>query len=221
MPFTFWLTNFDRVPYIKVYTHGACDRNGQPGAVASAAVYFGYNGCHNWYSLDVPGRQTNRRADLAAVIHALEIVVANRDKSNNSHQRVAVFTNSNYPKQVWDRGLEKRTETTPNNDLARLLLGFNKHFLEVLVKANLSTYILPNENQPPLELLTCKSAMIFWPAIIRCQQNPPDASKSSSHFYGQVCHLQTAGFHYGGMRARLIDASIGITFFFMATCGRH
>ncbi len=54
----------------------------------------------------------------------------------------------------------------------------------------------------PLELLTCKSAIIFRPAIISCQQNPPVASKSSSHFYGGACHMQTAGFHYGRMRAR-------------------
>jgi hypothetical protein len=32
--------------------------------------------------------------------------------------------------------------------------------------------------------------------------NPPVASKCGSYFYGGACHMQTAGFHYGGMRAR-------------------
>jgi hypothetical protein len=59
---------------------------------------------------------------------------------------------------------------------------------------------------PSLELLTCKSAIIFRSTIISCQQNPPVASKFSSHFYGRACHLQTAGFHYGRTRALLTPA---------------
>jgi ribonuclease HI len=130
-PFTFWLTNFDRVPYIRVYTHGACDVNGQPGALASSTVYFGYNDRHNSYDLDVPGPQTNNRAALHAVVRALEIVVANRSQGYYCHKRVAVFTNSDYPGQVWKRGWKRRLETVPNYDLVRRVLQFKKDFLEV------------------------------------------------------------------------------------------
>jgi ribonuclease HI len=130
-PFKFWLTNFDRVPFIKVYTHGACDMNGQSGALASSTVYFGYNDRHNWYGIDVPGGQTSQRAALYAVIKALEIIVANRDRNYYCHKRVAVFTNSDYPEQVWNRGWKRSLDTGANYDLVRRLLEFKKYFMEV------------------------------------------------------------------------------------------
>jgi ribonuclease HI len=130
-PFKFWLGSFDRLPHIKVYTHGACDMNGQPGALASATVYFGYNDRHNSFSLSVPGRQTSQRAALYAVIDALEMVLDNRDRTNYRHQRVAVFTNSDYPAQVWSRGWKRSSEAVANDDLVRRLLEFKEDFLEV------------------------------------------------------------------------------------------
>jgi ribonuclease HI len=127
----FWVNKFDHKPFIKVYTHGACDVNGQRGALASATVYFGYNNPHNCDGLDVPGGQTNQRAALHAVVHALQVVVDNRDEDNPDHQRVAVLTNSDYPRQVWSRGWKWNRRTVANEDLVRDLLEFQDDFREV------------------------------------------------------------------------------------------
>ena len=138
MPFKFWLVNFNRSPFIKVYIHGASDLNGQPGSLATATVFFGAHPMHNTNSLGVPGRQTNQRAVLCAAIHALDVVVDFRENAYR-HQRVAIFTNSDYPGQVWRRGWKWPKRTVANEDLVRLLLDHVDNFCEVRSTQN-ATY---------------------------------------------------------------------------------
>jgi ribonuclease HI len=143
MQFKFWLTHFDDAQlYIKVYTHGACDMNGQPGAIASCAIDFGRNNVFNTYGHDVPGRQTNQRASLYAVLHALEMVEYARNKGYAGPQRVAVFTNSDYPGQVWNRGWKWYKGSVPNEDLVRRLLEFKDKSVEVGDTTNRGLWII-------------------------------------------------------------------------------
>lgn len=54
-----------------VYTDGACSGNGQYGSVAGIGVWWGSYDTRN-LSERCPGRQTNNRAELIAIIRALE-----------------------------------------------------------------------------------------------------------------------------------------------------
>jgi len=54
-----------------VYTDGACSGNGQYGSVAGIGVWWGPYDARN-LSERCPGRQTNNRAELIAIIRALE-----------------------------------------------------------------------------------------------------------------------------------------------------
>ncbi|MDC0366893.1 ribonuclease H family protein [bacterium] len=66
---------------IVVYTDGACEKNGQEGAKAGIGVFFGPNDSRN-VSRPLAGEvQTNQRAELAAFLDALTILLAEVIKS--------------------------------------------------------------------------------------------------------------------------------------------
>lgn len=57
-----------------VYTDGACSRNGQPDACGGVGVFFGHNHHHN-ISERLRGQiQTNQRAELMAVLRAVQVI---------------------------------------------------------------------------------------------------------------------------------------------------
>jgi ribonuclease HI len=70
-----------------VWTDGACENNGKPSARAGVGVYLGEGDPRN-VSEPLEGEQTNNRAELTAVIRALEII--GRDTS------AIVYTDSQY-----------------------------------------------------------------------------------------------------------------------------
>ncbi|MCJ1307198.1 hypothetical protein MMC25_000844 [Agyrium rufum] len=73
---------------IRIYTDGSSLRNGQKGAYAGVGVYFGPKDKRN-LSESLPGpRQTNQRAELTAILRALETVPRDRD--------VTIVTDSQY-----------------------------------------------------------------------------------------------------------------------------
>ena len=57
---------------VEVYVDGACTRNGKQGARAGSGVYFGSEDPRN-SSFKVPGKQTNQRAEVWAIIQALDL----------------------------------------------------------------------------------------------------------------------------------------------------
>jgi len=61
----------DESKWSVVYTDGACQGNGRAGAVAGVGVWWGDNDARNLYER-CPGDQTNNRAELIAIIRALE-----------------------------------------------------------------------------------------------------------------------------------------------------
>ncbi|KAF2105415.1 ribonuclease H-like domain-containing protein [Lophiotrema nucula] len=59
---------------LRIYTDGSCLNNGQLGAVAGMGVYFGPDDARN-LSEALPGKaQTNQRAEVMAIMRALESV---------------------------------------------------------------------------------------------------------------------------------------------------
>ncbi|KAJ3080488.1 hypothetical protein HK102_003013 [Quaeritorhiza haematococci] len=73
---------------LEVWTDGACSKNGNSGARAGIGVYFGPNDSRN-ISERLPGEnQTNNRAELLAVIRALEVIP--------QHINLKLYSDSSY-----------------------------------------------------------------------------------------------------------------------------
>ena len=73
---------------VRIYTDGSTLANGQPNAIAGVGVYFG-PGNKNNISEHLPGtKQTNQRAELTAIIRALEVAPKDR--------KIIIFSDSNY-----------------------------------------------------------------------------------------------------------------------------
>ncbi|KAI5300559.1 hypothetical protein KEM55_006606 [Ascosphaera atra] len=74
---------------LKIYTDGSTLGNGKLGAQAGYGVYFGPGDERRNVSEPLPGsRQTNQRAELTAILRALDIAPRSRD--------VKIFTDSKY-----------------------------------------------------------------------------------------------------------------------------
>ncbi|KAJ2848624.1 hypothetical protein IWW36_003189 [Coemansia brasiliensis] len=98
--------------FITVYTDGASSRNGQEGARAGIGVYFGAGDPRNvsepLSSLSDDGRQTNQRAELMAILRAIEA-------AENSKKKLLICTDSMYSINcltVWFRKWERNGWTS-------------------------------------------------------------------------------------------------------------
>ncbi|KKY24893.1 putative rnase h domain protein [Phaeomoniella chlamydospora] len=79
---------FGSASVLKIYTDGSSLNNGQGGAVGGVGVYFGPGHKSN-ISEPLPGpRQTNQRAELTALLRALEVAPL--------HRPVEIYTDSRY-----------------------------------------------------------------------------------------------------------------------------
>ena len=83
-------TNFD----ITIYTDGSCINNGQKNASAGIGVYFGENDPRN-ISEKFTDEPTNQRAELYAVIKALDKVYDDDNYINNL-TNITIYTDSDY-----------------------------------------------------------------------------------------------------------------------------
>ncbi|KAI9894817.1 MAG: hypothetical protein M1814_000036 [Vezdaea aestivalis] len=107
---------------VTIYTDGSCLGNGKLRSFAGVGVYFGENDPRNISEPLDGDRQTNNRAELTAIIRALESVGDDTD--------VHIISDSNYAIDcvtVWYRGWENRgwisSKGSPveNKDLIQLL----------------------------------------------------------------------------------------------------
>ncbi|KAI0317521.1 ribonuclease H-like domain-containing protein, partial [Amylostereum chailletii] len=71
-----------------LYTDGACRNNGKPNAIAGIGVWWGRGDRRN-ISERCPGTQTNNRAELLAIIRALEVIP-------HSTRPLTIHTDSEY-----------------------------------------------------------------------------------------------------------------------------
>lgn len=74
---------------IIIWTDGACKNNGQNKEVGGAGVFFGDNDSRN-ISQKLTGYVTNNRAEMMAVIYALQI------STNNKYLKIEIKTDSMY-----------------------------------------------------------------------------------------------------------------------------
>lgn len=105
-----------------IYTDGACRSNGSPKAVAGYGVYYGDNDTRNISRKLLGPIQTNNRAELMAVIEALN--------SLDSISKATIFTDSTYVEKglySWISNWKKNNwktstgNTVLNQDLWKIL----------------------------------------------------------------------------------------------------
>ncbi|KAL8642172.1 MAG: hypothetical protein Q9228_001102 [Teloschistes exilis] len=109
---------------LRIHTDGSALGNGQAGAFAGVGVYFGPGDKRN-VSETLPGpRQTNQRAELTAILRALEIVPKNRDVSIITDSKYAIdcvtVWHINWRKNGWKNASGKAVE---NKDLIENILA--------------------------------------------------------------------------------------------------
>ncbi|KAI8321472.1 hypothetical protein GQ54DRAFT_261703 [Martensiomyces pterosporus] len=125
---------------IIVYTDGASSKNGQVGAKAGVGVYFGYLDPRNVSEPLAGNRQTNQRAELTAIVRALEKVMEHEEKpletgsaalSGGLVKRIVVYTDSMYSincltkwYRKWENNgwIRKEKGTVENADLIQRAL---------------------------------------------------------------------------------------------------
>jgi ribonuclease HI len=106
--------------YLTIYTDGASRGNGQVGAVAGVGIWFGDNHPQNEGN-PLPGdRQTNQRAELAAICRALEIAPIDRNTViySDSHYSIQCVTEwyKKWETNQWKNSAGKDVE---NKDLIK------------------------------------------------------------------------------------------------------
>lgn len=110
----------DEPGVLRIFTDGSSRSNGRAGATAGVGVFFGEGDKRN-VSERLPGEiQTNQRAELTAVIRALEL------SKNNA--KIRIFTDSKYTidcsinwYKSWEKNEWKKSNGDPvlNQDLVR------------------------------------------------------------------------------------------------------
>ncbi|CUS15382.1 unnamed protein product [Tuber aestivum] len=74
---------------LRIYTDGSALHNGKPSAIAGVGVWFGDKDSSRNISEPLPGpRQTNSRAELTAILRAINVAP--------KHREVAIYTDSEY-----------------------------------------------------------------------------------------------------------------------------
>ncbi|KAL8705024.1 MAG: hypothetical protein Q9201_001831 [Fulgogasparrea decipioides] len=109
---------------LRIHTDGSALGNGGAGAFAGVGVYFGPGDKRN-VSETLPGpRQTNQRAELTAILRALEIVPKNRHVSIITDSKYAIDCVTvwyvNWRKNGWKNAAGKAVE---NKDLVEMILS--------------------------------------------------------------------------------------------------
>ncbi|MCJ1403192.1 hypothetical protein MMC11_006415 [Xylographa trunciseda] len=109
---------------LRVHTDGSSLRNGQEGAFAGVGVFFGPNDDRN-LSEALPGpRQTNQRAELTAILRALDTIPRDTDVTIVTDSRYAIdcvtLWHVNWRRNGWKTSAGKAVE---NRDLVENILG--------------------------------------------------------------------------------------------------
>ncbi|KAL8712875.1 MAG: hypothetical protein Q9220_003083 [cf. Caloplaca sp. 1 TL-2023] len=109
---------------LRIHTDGSSLGNGSAGAFAGVGVYFGPADMRN-VSETLPGpRQTNQRAELTAILRALEIVPKTRDVSIITDSKYAIdcvtVWSVNWRRNGWKTSAGKAVE---NKDLVENILA--------------------------------------------------------------------------------------------------
>jgi ribonuclease HI len=103
---------------LTIYTDGSSLRNGATGARAGVGVYFGPGDRNNVSEALTGTRQTNQRAELTAILRAIEIAPRHRDITIYTDSRYAIDCVTNWYKN-WKRNgwLTANKKPVENRDL--------------------------------------------------------------------------------------------------------
>ncbi|KAL2041594.1 hypothetical protein N7G274_005378 [Stereocaulon virgatum] len=133
---------------IRIHTDGSSSGNGTAGAFAGVGVYFGPGDKRN-LSETLPGsRQTNQRAELTAILRALEIVPRNRDVVVITDSKYAIDCVTkwfiNWRRNGWKTASGKAVE---NKDIIENVLSKIEERAKLVVRTNFE-WIKGHENHP-------------------------------------------------------------------------
>lgn len=113
-----------------IYTDGSCINNGRSNASGGIGVYFGKNDPKN-ISEKFTDQPTNQRAELYAVIKALDIIF-DHPEYNNKLINITIYTDSDYTIKCitkWIHSWLQNDWKTSNGDIVK-----NKKYIECLYK---------------------------------------------------------------------------------------
>ena len=112
--------------YIKVYTDGACSKNGTPDAKAGIGVFFSEGDPRN-FGGRIKGKQTNNVAEVKAIIKAYQILKKEIDRGEyviiHSDSRYAIRAVGEYGQKQQKGGWKKEI---PNRELLKKAYGLFK-----------------------------------------------------------------------------------------------
>lgn len=124
---SFILSTIEEEKVIEVYTDGSCSNNGNENASAGIGVWFGDDDDRN-LSEKLEGEQSNNRAEIQAVIRALEII----KETEGVLCHVIVYTDSmhvlNTMTQWIDNWIENNFKKKKNVDLWKKLYSLVDEF---------------------------------------------------------------------------------------------
>ncbi|KAJ4528950.1 hypothetical protein HRR83_009004 [Exophiala dermatitidis] len=103
---------------LRIYTDGSSLRNGQAGARAGVGVYFGPQDPKNVSEALKGSKQTNQRAELTAILRALDIAPRHRDVTIYTDSKYAIDCVTNWYRN-WQRNgwLNAKGKAVENKDL--------------------------------------------------------------------------------------------------------
>ncbi len=109
---------------LTIYTDGSSLRNGAAGARAGVGVYFGPGDIKNVSEALSGTRQTNQRAELTAILRALDIAPRHRNVTIYTDSRYAIDCVTNWYKN-WKRNgwLTANKKPVENRDLIQEVRG--------------------------------------------------------------------------------------------------
>jgi len=126
---------------ICIYTDGSCRNNGKKNAIAGIGVYI-ENICK--ISEPIVGRQTNQRAELFAILKALQII------NISDYSEINIYTDSKYSINcitnwinLWlkNNWLDKKKQPIKNKDIIQSIHNIYKkynniHLIHILAHTN-------------------------------------------------------------------------------------
>ena len=119
---------------IIIYTDGACSNNGKKNAKAGIGIYI-----ENMYDISekLLGKQTNQRAELYAILKALQII------NINNYHNIIIYTDSQYSINCitkwiknWIRNnwLDQKNKPVKNKDLIESIYNICKTNSHIIFK---------------------------------------------------------------------------------------
>lgn len=110
---------------IVIYTDGACSNNGKPSAKAGIGIYYSLQNKETFPNVSerLIGKQTNQRAELSAILRALQM-------TTNTSRNIHIFTDSQYSIDAvtkwYPNWLSKNTFDKKNIDLISEIYNIKK-----------------------------------------------------------------------------------------------